>query len=69
MELLMVKVNINASQLHYGLATGATLTVLYEYVFHSHFDPGFGGWVLGFWLAAIGGDKLNTPNPNGAPNA
>ena len=53
---------VNASQLHYGLATLATVKLVF------HFDPAFGTWVIAFWLAAIGGDKLNTPNPNVKPN-
>jgi hypothetical protein len=54
----VAKVAVTASQLHYGLATLATLKCVW------HFEPAFGAWVIAFWVAAIGGDKLNTADPN-----
>jgi len=54
---------ISASQLHYGLATAATLALIYKFVATGHADTTFSGFVVGFWGTAVANDRLNTPVP------
>jgi hypothetical protein len=64
----MRKITLNASQVHYGLATCFTLEAMVRYWLDKHVDASTAGFLIGFWGTAVANDRYNTPSPN-APSS